>query len=197
VNSIDVIPLSGSGIWPVQTAGQPCPTEPGVNLLESLAASLARTFRTPCRIRPEPLDVSATWDSVRRQYYSTAILQLMERAWERPSAPDRRVLGVTVGDLYVPVLTFVFGEAQVDGNCATVSTARLREEFYGLPADEALFRARLIKESVHEFGHTFGLRHCADWRCVMSSSYAVERLEVKSARFCAACGKVVFGRQYW
>jgi archaemetzincin len=134
---------------------------------------------------------------MRGQDRSTAILRLMERAWELPSARDARVLGVTVSDLYVPVLTFVFGEAQVDGNCATISTTRLREEFYGLPADEALLRERLLKESVHELGHTFGLRHCADWRCVMSSSYAVERVEVKSAQFCPACGKVVFRRQYW
>ena len=190
MNSIEVIPL---------TSGVPSGPrlEPGLNLLESLSASLARTFRAPCRIRPEFLDVSRAWDAGRGQYYSTAILRLMERAWGLPSGPDARVLGVTMGDLYVPVLTFVFGEAQVDGNCATVSTARLREEFYGLPADTALLRERLLKESVHELGHTFGLRHCADWRCVMSSSYGVERLDIKSAEFCTACRKAIFGRQYW
>ena len=64
------------------------------------------------------------------QYYSTAILQRLERAAD----PDARVLGVTACDLYVPVLTFVFGEAQLDGNCAVVSTARLQEEFYGTAA---------------------------------------------------------------
>lgn len=197
MNSIDVIPLHGADLWSTQTGGEDCRPEPGLNLLESLAAALARTFRAPCRIRPEPLDVSDTWDATRGQYHSTAILRLMERTWGLPSIPDARVLGVTVGDLYVPVLTFVFGEAQVDGNCATVSTARLREEFYGLPADSALLRERLLKESVHELGHTFGLRHCADWRCVMSSSYGVERLDVKSSEFCRVCGKAVFRRQYW
>ena len=53
--------------------------------------------------------------------------------WSAPADPDARVLGVTACDLFVPVLTFVFGEAQLDGNCAVVSTARLQEEFYGLP----------------------------------------------------------------
>jgi archaemetzincin len=196
VNSIDVIPLRGEVLWP-ETGWEYCRLEPGLNQLESLAAALARTFRAPCRIRPEPLDIAATWDAARGQYHSTAILRLMERSWGLPSGPDARVLGVTVGDLYVPVLTFVFGEAQVEGNCATVSTARLREEFYGLPADEALLRERLLKESVHELGHTFGLRHCADWRCVMSSSYGVERLDIKTPQFCPACGNVVFGSQYW
>jgi archaemetzincin len=163
-----------------------------LNVLEHLAASLARTFRTPCRIRPETFDVTFSLDANRRQYYSTSILQRMEWAVD----PDARVLGVTAGDLYVPVLTFVFGEAQLDGNCAVVSTARLHEEFYGLPARPDLLRERLLKEAAHELGHTFGLRHCSDWRCVMASSHAVERLDVKSAEFCKACGKTVLEARY-
>ena len=67
-----------------------------------------------------------------------------------------------------------------------VSTARLHEEFYGLPARPDLLRERLLKEEAHELGHTFGLRHCPDRRCVMASSHAVERLDVKSAEFCKA-----------
>ena len=157
--------------------------DPGLDVLEHLAAHLARTFRTPCRIRPETLDASFALDERRSQYYSTAILQRLERAGD----PDARVLAVTSGDLYVPVLTFVFGEAQLDGNCAVVSTARLREEFYGLPRQEPLMRERLVKEAAHELGHTFGLRHCSDWRCVMASSHAVERLDVKTAEFCPSC----------
>ena len=163
------------------------PMEPGLVVLEHLAATLARTFRTPCRIRPETFDVSFALDAGRRQYYSTAILQRLERA----SDLDARVLGVTACDLYVPVLTFVFGEAQLDGNCAVVSTARLQEEFYGMPRREDLHRERLVKEAAHELGHTFGLRHCADWRCVMSSSHGVERLDVKGADFCGSCRKAV------
>jgi len=116
---------------------------------------------------------------------------------ERASDPDARILGVTAWDLYVPVLTFVFGEAQLDGNCAVVSTARLGEEFYGLPPRADVLRDRLLKEAVHELGHTFGLRHCNDWRCVMSSSHGVERLDVKSADFCPACKKPVHSNGYW
>ena len=167
--------------------------EPGLDLLEYLAAALARTFRTPCQIRPETFDLSFALNGGRQQYHSTSIIQRMERAVD----PDARVLGVTASDLYVPVLTFVFGEAQLDGNCAVVSTARLKEEFYGLPGRQELLRERLLKEAVHELGHTFGLRHCADWHCVMTSSHAVERLDVKGAEFCRACRKPVFSNGYW
>jgi archaemetzincin len=161
--------------------------DPGLDVLEHLAASLARVFRTACRIRPEIFDPSFALDAAREQYYSTAILQRLERSTD----PDARVLGVTAHDLYVPVLTFVFGEAQLDGNCAVVSTARLSEEFYGMPRQESLMRERLVKEAAHELGHTFGLRHCTDWRCVMSSSHGVERLDVKTAEFCSSCRKSV------
>jgi len=167
--------------------------EPDLSTLERVAAALARTFRTPCRIRPELFDVGFSRDDRRGQYYSTAIIQRLERAVD----PDARVIGVTGCDLYVPVLTFVFGEAQLDGACAIVSTARLREEFYGLPPREDLLHERLIKEAVHELGHTFGLRHCSDWRCVMASSHGVERLDVKGKDFCQACRKAVLVEGYW
>ena len=165
----------------------------GLEVVEQLAAALARTFGTPCRIRPETLDIAFALDERRGQHYSTAILQRLELM---PNS-GARVLAVTSADLYVPVLTFVFGEAQLEGPCAVVSTARLREEFYGLPARADLFRERLLKEAVHELGHTFGLRHCADWNCVMTSSHAVERLDVKGAEFCRACRQPIAQSSYW
>ena len=181
---IHLIPLSN---------GNPAHAVPGLDALEVLAAHLARQFRTPCRIRPEPFDISFSEDPGRGQFHSTAILQRLERAADR----DARVLGITTCDLYVPVLTFVFGEAQLDGNCAVVSMARLQEEAYGMPGSEELLRERLYKEAVHELGHTFGLRHCNDWRCVMTSSHAVERLDIKTSEFCPACRKSVFDNGYW
>ena len=57
----------------------------------------------------------------------------------------------------------------------------------GLPDDGDLTLQRLEKEVVHELGHTFGLRHCVDYRCVMYSSPAVEDIDVKNATFCASC----------
>lgn len=161
---------------------------PALSVLESLAASLTRAFQTRCRILPDLFDISFALDDGRHQYHSTVILQRLERHCDL----DARVLGVTGCDLFVPVLTFVFGEAQLDGNCAAVSLARLREEAYGLPPRADLLQERLVKEAVHELGHTFGLRHCENWQCVMTSSHGVERVDVKSAEFCSVCRKSVF-----
>jgi archaemetzincin len=60
-----------------------------------------------------------------------------------------------------------------------------------------LLRASLVKEAAHELGHTFGLRHCMDWRCVMASSHAVERLDIKGAEFCNVCRKPVTASGPW
>ena len=143
--------------------------EPALTCLEHLAAGAgAHCFARPAASvrRPgrELRRATRGAGSITRRRFSSS--------WSARGDPDARVLGVTTCDLYVPVLTFVFGEAQLDGNCAVVSTARLHEEFYGLPRERCLLRERLIKEAAHELGHTFGLRHCPDWRCVMSSSHA-------------------------
>jgi archaemetzincin len=167
------------------------PIGPGVSigLLDDLAASLARLFRISCHVQ-DHAEVNAAFalDSRRNQYHATSILR---RIRDLEPDEDVRVIGVTRVDLFVPILTFVFGEAELGGRCAVVSLQRLDERFYGLPARAGLLRDRLIKEAVHELGHTYGLRHCEDWRCVMTSSHAVDRLDIKSANFCRDCRRVI------
>ncbi|MEN6606281.1 MAG: archaemetzincin family Zn-dependent metalloprotease [Bryobacteraceae bacterium] len=160
-----------------------------LGFLDDLAASLARVFTVSCHVRDVRLDAESARDPLRNQYHSTAILRdLVPLVAEKDGL---RLVGVTEYDLFVPVLTFVFGEAQLDGACALVSLHRLREEFYGLDPNPDLLLDRALKEAVHELGHTFGLRHCPDWRCVMASTHSVERLDLKQAQFCASCARVV------
>ena len=90
-------------------------------------------------------------------------------------------------DLYIPILKYVFGEAQVGGPCALVSAHRLHQEFYGLARDTELLQQRLLKECVHELGHTFGLHHCQDYRCAMASSHAVEWIDLRASFLCNEC----------
>jgi archaemetzincin len=145
--------------------------------LDALAAGLARVLGVSCSVEPVPFDPGFAWSPERAQYYSTRIL----------AALPETTLGVSAHDLFVPILTFVFGEAQLRGSRALVSTYRLREEFYGDAADESKLRDRLLKEALHELGHNFGLRHCDDWRCVMASSHSVETLDLKVPAYCPQC----------
>ena len=165
----------------------PVGSDVSIALLDRLAAALAQRLEVSCHVRTTGTDPSFAYNEKRNQYWSTAILKRLVE--ECP--PGAHILGVAAADLFVPVLTFVFGEAQVGGCAALVSTHRLRNDFYGLPADSGLLFARLVKEALHEIGHNFGLKHCGDWRCVMTSSHAVERLDVKSDSFCSACAMLI------
>ncbi len=152
---------------------------------QTLVGLLKDVFQSPCHLEQPAHDILAdAFDSSRGQYYSTALLKQLG-VWL--DGGYDRVLGLTDVDLFIPIFTFVFGEAQVDGQTAIVSTYRLRNEFYGLPADPDLCSRRLSKEAVHELGHTFGLRHCGSTGCVMGKSTYVEEIDLKGHRFCYAC----------
>jgi archaemetzincin len=129
-------------------------------------------------------DPEVAFDSDRGQYDSRVLLSRL-----REVSPDSatRVLGVAGIDLFIPVLTYVFGEAELDGRSAIVSAFRLDNELYGMPPDPDLLFERLVKEALHELGHTYSLLHCHRADCVMSSSTYVEGIDLKSDRFCNAC----------
>jgi archaemetzincin len=158
------------------------------DLLELLAAELSRMFELQVEQHPPAFDPELAFDASRGQYNSRILLAQLLHHNARPA---NRVLGVTAVDLFIPVLTYVFGEAQLDGTAAVVSTHRLGTEAYGLEPDEVLSKDRLVKEAVHELGHTFGLVHCPDAGCVMHASTYVEEIDLKSATFCPACVRSV------
>src|SRR5208283_4443120 len=141
-----------------------------VSLLRDLRAKIPRCLHVDCEIFPANLDPAPSYHAERQQYHSSEILQRMQ-ALVRPQ--DWRLLAVADVDLYIPILKYVFGEAQMGGPCAVVSVHRLRQELYGLPPDQKLFRQRALKEAVHELGHTVNLTHCDDYRCAMAPSRAV------------------------
>jgi archaemetzincin len=159
--------------------------------IESLARGLTQRLGVACSIRSDGVDPRLAFNPLRGQFHSTEILQLLHR---HASFGNWRVLGVTGQDLYIPILTYVFGEAQLNGPCAVVSSHRLRQEFYGMPEDPAIQSERLLKEALHELGHTLGLRHCSDYRCVMSSSNAVENIDLKMAEYCVTCASALVAR---
>jgi archaemetzincin len=158
-------------------------------LLMMLAPALADVFHMPTEVLGERLDPQFAFHRERQQYHSSELLHAMQRY----VGPDSwRVLGITMVDLYIPILTFVFGEAQMGGPCGLVSAHRLCQEFYGLPGDDDVLRQRLLKEAVHELGHTLDLTHCNDYQCAMAPSHAVEWIDLKASALCGACEARVF-----
>ena len=158
------------------------PVDP--QLLEWLGQSLYDKFRMRAEILSPALDPCFALHAERQQYHSSEILASMQRYI---NGNTWRLLGITALDLYIPILTFVFGEAQLGGASAVVSYHRLQQEFYGLPADRDLLANRLLIESVHELGHTLHLTHCHDYQCAMAPSHAVEWIDIKDSGFCEDC----------
>jgi archaemetzincin len=104
-----------------------------------------------------------------------------------------RLLGVTERDLFVPVLSFVYGQAQLGGKVAVVSR-RASARVPCLP-DRPRPARRAAAEAVHEVGHTFGLVHCPDRRCPMSLSIDLPDLDGKTATPCPPAGLLEGSRE--
>jgi archaemetzincin len=155
------------------------------NALQWIEAAVAEWFPLPiCRLPALAIPEQA-YDHNRCQYQSVEIMKMLARL-----APNNgsRILGVTDVDLSIPMLSFLFGQAQFDGPVAIVSLCRLHQEFYGLPPQENLLRERTVKEVLHELGHTFGLVHCSEPKCAMSLATHIELVDTKSEQYCERCG---------
>ena len=149
---------------------------------QAVRECLAAQFGAPIRQFALPA-IDFAYDANRRQYRSADVLEMLARVCP---ADALKLLAVTERDLFIPVLTFVFGHAQLGGRLAVVSLARLRQEFYGLPPAAEVLCDRVRKEALHEAGHAFGLVHCAH-PCAMALSANIQHIDRKPAAFCAAC----------
>ena len=151
-------------------------------MMESLKYSVAGVFHCPVETRARPEGLAWAYNADRKQYSSSKLLASLGK-----SDIQARVVGIADVDLYVPRLNFVFGEADVLSGTAIVSLLRLRQEYYGLAPDEALLLERATKEIVHELGHTFGLGHCPNGKCVMHFSNSLADTDLKGSGCCSDC----------
>ncbi|MFB3904821.1 MAG: archaemetzincin family Zn-dependent metalloprotease [Acidobacteriota bacterium] len=154
------------------------------DVIDFLCMALPDSLGLRCSVLETVLDPSAAYNPSRHQYSSIDLLVSISAL---ETAPAVKVLGLTPFDLFIPILTFVFGQAQLNNRNALMSFHRLRQTYYGLPEDENLFLTRCEKEALHELGHTFGLVHCRDFECVMYLSNAIGQVDLKMSAFCSSC----------
>ena len=147
-----------------------------------LGVKLEGIYGYLCRIAPSVSVPEFSFSADRDQYKAEVIL---EKIMERMPIDAEKLLCVVDLDLFVPDLNFVFGLAA--GDVAVISLVRLRPEYYGENKNEYLFRDRALKEAIHELGHTFGLHHCHDIRCIMHFSNCLEDTDIKGPDFCEVC----------
>jgi archaemetzincin len=162
-------------------------------LVNGLCDTVHRAFGIPAQPHPVLKDILFAWNAERRQYHSTMVLERLADA-----APDWavKVVALVKVDLFIPILTYVFGEAQLRGRACIVSTHRLNAA--PLPpslSPDSVFRSRLDKEVIHELGHTFNLRHCKDPACIMHHCRTECDVDRKSEDLCRYC-KVLLSDEY-
>lgn len=150
-------------------------------LLKSIQSEITKITQLPSSIENHDLNIDMFFDSQRGQYDALKMIQALEG--------EKTFLSIllTNVDLFIPIFTFVFGLAKLNGNVGIVSTYRLENKFYGLPDNNSLLKERVLKEIIHEYGHLAGLRHCSQFNCVMASSTSADEIDIKLQYFCDAC----------
>jgi len=157
-------------------------------LMRQLRADLAVSLAHPVWLADRHLDPADAFSRERCQYSASHLLEMLQ---EPPPEGANRRLGITDADLFLPVFAHVLGSAQLAGRTGLASTFRLRPEFAGFPADTRTLRLRLLKEAMHELGHTFGLVHCRVPWCAMSASLLPEHVDLKDPSYCRSCSLVL------
>ena len=154
------------------------------DFLRDISRDVEVEYNHPAQLSSGILDLSLYYDLVRRQYDANALLSDIDAAM---FGDVLKKVGLFSVDLFIPILTYVFGQAYYQGNTGIVSSYRLKNEQYGMPADEELLYERFLKVIIHELGHTFGLVHCHVPNCVMRSSTYVEDIDQKEPHLCVKC----------
>lgn len=157
------------------------------NVMEWLESELSKVFGKQVVVGKGLGEPEDALNDKRNQYLSTTILRALMELEECEA--HEKTLGIADHDLYVPELNFVFGEAS--RAAAIISLTRLRQEWYGLAGDSNLFRRRVLTEAVHELGHTYGVGHCRNSKCVMFFSNSLMDTDRKGPEFCPECRRTL------
>ncbi len=157
-------------------------------LLFAIGKAIERVFTFPYQIVSLPDLLKSALDPVRNQYHSTQILKNL--ANEAPSNAIK-VIAITNVDLFIPILTHVFGEAQLGGKACIVSTYRLGRTSLDSTMNLHAYIVRTVKEAIHELGHTFNLRHCQDPNCIMHYCRSLRDVDRKGEGLCRYCNALL------
>jgi archaemetzincin len=130
---------------------------------------------------PTPI---GAYDPGRLQYDAALVLKILEETTLRSFD---KVIGIVSVDLFIPIFTYVYGEAAQGGRCAVASLYRLTRNLDGSLVPQHLLLERAGKVSLHELCHLYDLPHCMDERCLMHFSGDLTTLDKTPPYLCRYC----------
>jgi archaemetzincin len=140
--------------------------------------NLSAEILRPLEIPPE------AFDEERLQYNAGTLIAAIEA---KPLNDYFKVIALFDVDLFIPLLTHVFGEARQNGRVALVSLYRLSSHPDGSSPSADQVLERVAKIALHEMGHLLNLLHCDDHRCLMHFTGNLEMLDQTSFNYCRYC----------
>lgn len=164
----------------------------GKSFLEKVAEAVRFEFSFPVKIIESRVELAEFFDPSRRQYNGNKLLKSVNKLSQQDTG---KTIGLFDVDLYIPILTYIFGQAILNGDTGIASIYRLSNEHYGLQPDDDLLLQRFTKVVIHELGHAFGLIHCTSPTCVMRPSTYVEDIDQKGLHFCHQCRETLMQSQ--
>lgn len=152
-------------------------------ILKIIAANVETHFHNTTEIlKPEPVP-SYAFDMKRSQYNAGGIIKKLN---EEDEHSHDKIIAVCDVDIFIPILTHVFGEAEFGGKHCIASLFRLRQGGKA-PCPASIYYERAAKVAIHEAGHLFNLLHCENTTCLMHFAGNLKQLDTISLRFCPNC----------
>lgn len=163
------------------------------SFLRKIADAVSHELYFPVNLKEAYIDLSEYYDPGRRQYNANKILKTLDETFSDHSG---KTIGLFNIDLFIPILTYIFGQAFLNGHSGIASVYRLSNERYGMDSNKVVLLDRFTKEVIHELGHTLGLVHCRIPECVMRSSTYVEDIDQKGTGLCNNCRSLLISHNH-
>ncbi len=143
-------------------------------LERAIADGLTRELQVRVESLPRRALPQAAYYAPRRRYRADRLLDHLRAELE--NEPNQvKVIGFTSSDISTTARGHrdwgVFGLGDLGGRASVISTHRLRRR----ARDADHLRFRVVSTAIHEVGHTLGLRHCTESRCVMNDAHGTIR----------------------